>query len=342
MNSAFLFRNIFLSRRSFSNTAFLSRRSLSASYVRSFSVAAPPSLPGRDVEESKKVLPKLSLLERIKAEMAHYGNGAKLFALETRESFGILLKNIRGEKLVRREQLQLARTTQDFVRLIPFSVFIIVPFLELLLPFAIKLFPNLLPSTFEGKSQMEQRKQRAEASQLAAAQSIQEESVGKFHPKLDDLFKAYHLSGQSISTDDFVEVALSVPSTSIESLSRPQIVLLCQYMGLSTKGPLIYLQSQLRNALSRLMADDELIESEGIDSLSDEDLYMACYARGIKVFNVSKDVLQSDLQQWIDLHFHRKFDPLLLVTTRALIMNARAKLVENPVSTEEPQELKKK
>lgn len=47
--------------------------------------------------------------------------------------------------------MQLQRTVQDLARLVPFSVFIIVPFAELLLPFALKLFPNMLPSTYEGQ-----------------------------------------------------------------------------------------------------------------------------------------------------------------------------------------------
>lgn len=47
--------------------------------------------------------------------------------------------------------LQLRRTTQDLLRVIPFAVFIIVPFMEFLLPVALKLFPNMLPSTFEDK-----------------------------------------------------------------------------------------------------------------------------------------------------------------------------------------------
>ena len=46
---------------------------------------------------------------------------------------------------------QLRRTTTDLLRLIPFAVFVIVPFMELLLPVALKLFPNMLPSTFEDK-----------------------------------------------------------------------------------------------------------------------------------------------------------------------------------------------
>jgi hypothetical protein len=45
--------------------------------------------------------------------------------------------------------IQLVRTVSDLFRLVPFSVFIIVPFMELLLPVAIKLFPGMLPSTFQ-------------------------------------------------------------------------------------------------------------------------------------------------------------------------------------------------
>ena len=48
--------------------------------------------------------------------------------------------------------MQFRRTVADLFRLVPFTVFLIVPFMEFLLPFAIKLFPNMLPSTFEDKS----------------------------------------------------------------------------------------------------------------------------------------------------------------------------------------------
>jgi LETM1 and EF-hand domain-containing protein 1 len=51
--------------------------------------------------------------------------------------------------MTRRERNQLVRTTMDLFRLVPFAVFVIVPFMELLLPVALKLFPNMLPSTFQ-------------------------------------------------------------------------------------------------------------------------------------------------------------------------------------------------
>ena len=56
--------------------------------------------------------------------------------------------------------LQLVRTTSDLFRLVPFSVFIIVPFMELLLPVALKLFPGMLPSTFTTKSEREAKMKR--------------------------------------------------------------------------------------------------------------------------------------------------------------------------------------
>ena len=34
----------------------------------------------------------------------------------------------------------------------PFLVFVVVPFMEFLLPVVVKLFPNMLPSTFETQS----------------------------------------------------------------------------------------------------------------------------------------------------------------------------------------------
>ncbi len=41
----------------------------------------------------------------------------------------------------------------DTIRLVPFLVIAVVPFLEFSLPFLLKLFPNMLPSTYYTKDQ---------------------------------------------------------------------------------------------------------------------------------------------------------------------------------------------
>lgn len=77
--------------------------------------------------------------------------GTKLLWADTRISSRLLLKLAGGKSLSRRERQQLTRTTADIFRLVPFAVFIIVPFMEFLLPVFLKLFPNMLPSTFQDK-----------------------------------------------------------------------------------------------------------------------------------------------------------------------------------------------
>jgi hypothetical protein len=99
--------------------------------------------------------PKPPLVSRawskVKHEASHYWNGSKLLAKEVRIASRLQWKLLHGDSLTRREHRQLKRTTTDILRLIPFAVFVIVPFMELLLPVALKLFPNMLPSTFEDK-----------------------------------------------------------------------------------------------------------------------------------------------------------------------------------------------
>ena len=78
----------------------------------------------------------------------------------------------------RRERKQLTRTTADMFRLVPLLVIVvraevavghaplrltllpcqIVPFMELALPVLLKLFPNMLPSTFQDKLKHEARR----------------------------------------------------------------------------------------------------------------------------------------------------------------------------------------
>merc|ERR1719319_113840 len=77
---------------------------------------------------------KKTLWVRFKDEVKHYYSGFKLLYLDVNVSSKILWKVIHGKPLTRRESRQLVRTTSDLFRLVPFSVFVIVPFMELLLP----------------------------------------------------------------------------------------------------------------------------------------------------------------------------------------------------------------
>ena len=125
-----------------------SKQSVSEQSATTETAKAPATEIGKPVEKEKK----LTIWQKIKNEAVHYWDGTKLLGKEVRISFRLALKMAAGYELSRRESRQLQRTTQDLIRLVPFSVFVIVPFAELLLPVAIRLFPNMLPSTYEGEN----------------------------------------------------------------------------------------------------------------------------------------------------------------------------------------------
>ena len=88
-------------------------------------------------------------------ELQHYWIGSKLLWADVKISSRLLLKLAGGTSLTRRERQQLTRTTADIFRLVPFAVIVIVPFMEFLLPVLLKMFPNMLPSTFKDKMKEE-------------------------------------------------------------------------------------------------------------------------------------------------------------------------------------------
>lgn len=116
-------------------------------------IAKPASTNGAIQAEAVKttvaIPPKRRLHKRIWDELVHYWHGFRLLYFDTKTAYRLTMKRFRGEDLTRREYRQLTRTVSDLFRLLPFSVFIIVPFMEFLLPVVVKLFPGMLPSTFE-------------------------------------------------------------------------------------------------------------------------------------------------------------------------------------------------
>ena len=86
----------------------------------------------------------------------------------------LIRRTLRGSSLTRRERKQLLRTSSDLFRLIPFSMFLIIPLMEFALPFALKIFPNLLPSTFQDSLKAEENMKRELQSRIAMAKFFQE------------------------------------------------------------------------------------------------------------------------------------------------------------------------
>ncbi|MFQ6667792.1 hypothetical protein Gotur_033689 [Gossypium turneri] len=112
--------------------------------------------------------------DEFKSTMQHYWLGTKLLWADIRISSRLLVKLASGKGLSRRERQQLTRTTADIFRLVPFAVFIIVPFMEFLLPVFLKLFPNMLPSTFQDKMKEQEALKRRLNARIEYAKFLQD------------------------------------------------------------------------------------------------------------------------------------------------------------------------
>lgn len=109
---------------------------------------------------------KRSLRQKIIDEVKYYYNGFSLLWIDTKVAARIVWRLLHGQVLTRRERRRLLRTCADVFRLVPFVVFIIVPFMEFLIPVFLKLFPDMLPSTFESESKKVYRTFKAFVKEL--------------------------------------------------------------------------------------------------------------------------------------------------------------------------------
>lgn len=281
----------------------------------------------KEVLKKEKEEKKLTLWQKVKKEAHHYWDGTKLLGAEIKISWRLALRMAAGYELTRREHRQLQRTVKDLGRLVPFSVFIIVPLGEALLPLALKLFPNMLPSTFEGEKSKEKkatllRSTRKEVSTFLrqtlkesglplTAATAQKEEFANF-------FRKVRSTGEAPTNEDVIKVCqVFRDDLTLDNLSRPQLVSMCRYMTLNTFGTDMMLRYQIRHRMKQIKRDDRAIGFEGVDSLTVAELQMACAARGIRTHSVSPARLRSDMQTWLDLRLKERVPSTLLVLSNA-------------------------
>ncbi|KAI9835180.1 MAG: hypothetical protein M1819_002550 [Sarea resinae] len=283
----------------------------------------------KKLAKAKEEQPKLTIMQKVKREALHYWDGTKLLATEVRISTKLAMKMAAGYELSRRENRQLQRTVQDLGRIVPFSVFVIVPFAELLLPVALKLFPNMLPSTYEGQKSKDKkatnlRATRKEVSSFLRA-TLQEtglpvSAANAQREEFTEFFRKVRATGESPTHADVIKVCkIFKDDLTLDNLSRPQLVAMCRYMNLNTFGTDMMLRYQIRLRMRQIKRDDRAIYYEGVESLSVPELQMACASRGLRTHGVSPGRLRDDLSMWLDLRLKAGVPSTLLVLSNAFV-----------------------
>lgn len=267
----------------------------------------------------------------VKHGVSHYVSGFKLLMLDMRTAVKLLTRVTRGHSLSRRERMQLLRTSADVFRLIPFAAFVIIPFLELLLPLTLKLFPNMLPSTFEDKLQKEEKLKRELKASIELAKFLQDtlevmaeglkkssnEETQQTAKELTQFIKKLR-NGDSATNEDIIKFSkLFSDEITLDHIQRPQLVAMCKYMGIPTFGSDPILRFQLRNKLRQIRSDDRMIHWEGVNSLSMDELQEALRSRGMRATGMSKQRMRSMLQEWMELSLNKSIPSSLLILSRA-------------------------
>ena len=291
--------------------------------------AAANKVDEAKVAKAEKEQKKLTIWQKVKKEAHHYWDGTKLLATEAKISSRLALKMAAGYELTRREHRQLKRTTQDLGRLVPFSVFVIVPFAELLLPVALKLFPNLLPSTYEGQTSKDAKAASLRATRKEVSNFLRDtlketglpvSAVNAQKEEFMEFFRKVRATGESPTQDDVIKVCkIFKDDLTLDNLSRPQLVGMCRYMNLNTFGTDMMLRYHIRHRMRQIKRDDRAITYEGVDSLSVPELQMACASRGLRTQGMSPARLREDLQTWLDLRLKYGVPSTLLVMSNAFM-----------------------
>ncbi|KAI6652632.1 LETM1 and EF-hand domain-containing protein anon-60Da, mitochondrial [Oopsacas minuta] len=288
-----------------------------------------------DKKMEKKVSAKPSIWVRIKNETLHYYHGFKLFFYEVKISTKFLGKILRGHSLTRREKRQLERTVADIFRLVPFSIFIILPFMEFLLPVAIKIFPGLLPSTFQ-TVQTKNEKIRAELkvklemskflrNTMGEMSVLNEKKEGPTIHEFVEFFEAIRERGENAHVDDVIRFSqLFRDEFTLDNMAHAQLKALCKLLMLNSVGTSALLRLQLNMCLRHLKADDNLIRKEGIDNMTSSELQSACQARGMRAVGMNGRKLKEQLSLWLNLHLDKQVPPSLLLLTQALTLKSHA------------------
>lgn len=284
--------------------------------------------------------------EEFVSTLQHYWLGSKLLWADVRISSRLLVKLAGGKNLTRRERQQLTRTTADMFRLVPFAVFIIIPFMEFLLPVFLKLFPNMLPSTFQDKMKEEEALKRKLKARMEYAKFLQETAKemakevqtsrgGEMKQTAEDLddFLNKVRKGGHVSNEEILSFAkLFNDELTLDNMNRSRLVNMCKYMGIKPFGTDHYLRFMLRKKLQNIKNDDTMIQAEGVESLSDEELRHACRERG-HLDLLSVEEMRHQLKDWLDLSLNRSVPSSLLILSRAFTVSGNMKPEEAVVAT---------
>ncbi|KAJ6289544.1 hypothetical protein OIU76_025375 [Salix suchowensis] len=159
------------------------------------------------------------------------------------------------------------------------------------------------------------------------AKEVQNSRSGEIKKTAEDLddFLSNVRRGSIVSNDEILGFAkLFNDELTLDNISRPRLVNMCKYMGISPFGTDAYLRYMLRKRLQRIKNDDRLIQAEGVESLSEAELREDCRERGM-LGMLSVEEMQQQLRDWLELSLNHSVPSSLLILSRAFMVSGKLK-----------------
>ncbi|CAE7609984.1 letm1 [Symbiodinium natans] len=254
----------------------------------------------------------------------HLWHGSRLLAVNARTAWRLRNQVANGQKLTRRERQLLETTAKDLVRLLPFSVFLIIPGAELLLPVALTLFPTLIPSTFTTDEQRRRQLILRNLEHSVVRRRLLEHMVARtlvYESLSDDVSKSITpvfrslARGGIIGAKDIRRLSVSFEDDgplAIQKLPRYILRELCQVMGIYTwsawlEGLLlpramhaVRLRFILQQTLEKREEDDRCLAEVDLNALTPRELERENERRRMRWLGDESN-LRVQLRDWLEL-----------------------------------------
>eukprot|EP00908_Phaeocystis_cordata_P017887 Transcript_29257.p1 GENE.Transcript_29257~~Transcript_29257.p1 ORF type:complete len:497 (-),score=264.28 Transcript_29257:159-1649(-) len=169
---------------------------------------------------------------------------------------------------------------------------------------------QVLNDTLESRAK---QLQKAKLEKLKKQQLGEEEAEGE-KERLQEFMGRLREGGKARSLEEMMEMMTYFKDhLTLDSLSRPQLVMMCQFMGMPHFAPDALLRFQLRQVLKRITADDKEILWEGVHTLTEKELREALRARGMPSVGLDPPQLREALGSWLEFSQRKTVPTALMV-----------------------------
>ncbi|CAG5105196.1 Oidioi.mRNA.OKI2018_I69.chr1.g1913.t3.cds [Oikopleura dioica] len=279
----------------------------------------------------------------------HLGSSLKLFWLNSKIGVKIAVRIMKGEQVSAIERNRMKRALADIFLMFPFSIFVIIPGAELLIPVYLKIFPSAMPSSFETLSQKEQRTIKQTQARLDLAsflhetlnevQKKQKAATNATMTEFMKFTKEVRNGHRWITNQDIRRFApIFQEHLTIEQMDRQTLDALCKIFKANPVKQRVsgahgeFTQSTqlirlvLRKRLHELKYQDiewlEIIQDKkrGIKAIPVEDLQDLNRDRGMRAAGLTRERLERQYLDWLELAHDPVISDSLLAYTRILYM----------------------